>query len=168
MSEQEWDRMRARHDARTGRSPMGNESPAYRDEHTRHTHILNAGKWPSGQPAQKPSYPSSVPVTSNVRGRSEPLTMAGMAKGGAWLAGAVAAFLLWAYSNVNLGQMVVYAAAAAFAGAIAGGILHVALQVFEVAVRVAAVLLLIGVVLHFLGVLNLFQVLGRIGRTLGL
>lgn len=167
MSDQEWDKMRARHDASTGRSPMGNESLDYRGEYTRQTEIMNAGRMPSNFPAQDPSH-ASAPVTSKVGGHSVPLSMAGMAKGGAWLTGGAVALLLWAYSNMSLGEGVVYAAAAALAGAIAGGILYVALQVLAFAARIAVVALLVGVVLHFLGVLNLFQVLDRMGGVLGL
>ena len=167
MSEMDWDKMRARHDARTGRSPMGNESLAYHTEFRVQQDIIDAGKTHAAWSAA-PAYPSAAGGGTAPRAPTAPLTLAAMSKGGAWLAGGLAAVVLWVYSGMNLGQGVVYAAAAAVAGALAGAALYVALRVLAVVLRVAAGVLAIGVVLHLLGVLNLFQVLGRWGRALGL
>lgn len=168
MSEMDWDKMRARHDARTGRSPMGNESLAYHTEYRVQQDSLDAGKPPAAWSAAA-SYSSAAGHGDTApRAPCAPLTMAALSKGGAWLAGGLAAVVLWVYSGMNLGQGVVYAAAAAVVGALAGAALYVALRVLAVVLRVAAGVLAIGVVLHLLGVLNLFQVLGRWGRALGL
>lgn len=92
-------------------------------------------------------------------------TLTDFAKTGAVLCGLLfAGFALvqtqaWSWLQIGAG-----AALAAVAGAVAGAVLYIALKLLAIAVKVMLILLGVGIVLHFLGVLNLFHVLGAMGR----